>query len=78
MNKDGEGTILSNTDISKTLKRWFLLIVFINITMLLLVITILGSMQQLYGKIQRLNLSNNEIVQNISENFCINKVKNVK
>lgn len=78
MNKSSEGIVVTNIDLLKKFKRWMLLLILVNIFTMITTVAILGSMQQLYGKIQRMHLSNNSIVQDLSDNFCLLKIKNVK
>ena len=78
MSKNEEGSIISNLMILKKFKHWTWILIFINIFTALTTIVLLGSMQQLYGKIQRLSIQNRDAVEIISNNFCLEKIKNVK
>lgn len=71
MSNGEEGIVITNTVILKRFKRWAWALVLLNVFTVLTTIAVLGSMQQLYGKIQRLHISNNRVIDNFTQNYCL-------
>lgn len=78
MSKNEQGLIITNTTILKKFKRWAWVLILINVFTMITTLIVLGSMQQLYRKIDGLNIMNNYTIEKLSDKICSRPIKDQK